>query len=84
MIFISCFLEQDSSTYNMNMIATYFFILLLAFFICVILSSRLNIYNSSIKQNFQIKTDTANESQKQTMNEVATTFEDIRGAEDEQ
>lgn len=84
MVFMKLFLGQDKSSYNMSVIAIYILILFVAFLICVIISSKLNIYNSRGNKNIQTKINTTNDIQMQVLNESAATIEDIRGAEDEQ
>lgn len=84
MIFLQLLIGQDSSSYNMNMIGTYLFILFIAFVVCVVISNKLNIYRSTMNESIQVKLDTANELQSEALNEAAATTEEIRGAEDEQ
>lgn len=84
MIFMNLFFGQDNSSYNMSMIFVYLLILFVAFIICILVSNRLNIYNSRVNKNINTKISITNELQVEALNEAAATSEEVRGAEDEQ
>ena len=80
------YLDQDQSTYSFNMICIYIAVLIVAFILCVIISQKLKVYNTSykkeIKSKFNTKFNGGNQSQTQALEEMAATAQDSKGDKD--
>ena len=81
------FLGQVKITNSVNMIGIYLLVLIVAFIVCMIISQKLNVYTTGykkeIKSKFDTKFQTGIELQRQVLEEVAATADNLRGAEDE-
>lgn len=84
---VDFFMGADNHAYNMNMVMIYILIAFIAFVICVIISTKLNIYKSprikKASNNMIHISAMENSIQQQVMNEVAATLEDTKGTKDE-